>query len=52
MYFEDINRCNFFAKELARRYGNFRFDDWIDSRDRVTTYCVPKYLKRGTVEVY
>jgi hypothetical protein len=26
--------------------------DWIDSRDRVTAYCVPKYLKKGSVEVY
>jgi len=52
MYFADVNRCNFFAKELARRYGNYKDRDWIDSRDRVTAYCVPKYLKRGTVEVY
>jgi hypothetical protein len=52
MYFRDITRCNFFAGELSRRYGNYDHVDWIDSRDRVTAYCVPKYLKKGSVEVY
>lgn len=52
MYFYDINRCNYFAKELSKRYGNYHHLDWIDNKDKVTAYCVPKYLKKGSVEVY
>lgn len=52
MYFYDINRCNYFAKEISKRYGNYHHLDWIDNKDKVTAYCVPKYLKKGSVEVY
>ena len=52
MYFYDINRCNYFAKEVSKRYGNYYHLDWIDNKDKVTAYCVPKYLKKDSVEVY
>lgn len=48
MYFRDINTCNYFANRLAKRYGNYRYYEHIDPRDRVTTYCVPKYIKEGS----
>ena len=52
MYFYSINRCNYFASQVSKRYGNYSYKDFVDSRDRVTAYCVPKYIKTGSVEVY
>ena len=52
MYFRSVTECNFFAKEAAKRYGNYEFNYLMDQRDRVTAYCVPKYVKKGSIEVY
>jgi hypothetical protein len=52
LYFKSVVNCNFFAQEVSRRYGNYSRIDWLDPRDRVTAYCVPKYMKTGSVEVY
>jgi len=51
-YFASITTCNFYAAQVSKRYGNYGAMDWVDSRDRVTAYCLPKYLKKGSVEVY
>ena len=47
-----VLRTATYAREVSRRYGSYTYRDWVDERDRVTAYCVPKYLKKGTVEVY
>jgi len=52
MYFADITRCNYFASQISKRYGNYTYSDFIDPRDRVTAYCVPKYINPKKVEVY
>lgn len=52
MYFRSVTDCNFFASQITKRYGNYSYKDYIDPRDRVTAYCVPKYLKKGSVEIY
>ena len=52
MYFESITECNYFASELAKRYGNYRYYSYIDPKDRVTTYCVPKYVNPNNVRIY
>ena len=52
MYFWSIDDCNYFASRLAKRYGNYRYSDYLDPKDRVTSYCVPKYLKEGSVRIY
>jgi hypothetical protein len=52
MYFADIVRCNFFAKEVSKRYGNYQDIQSMDARDKVTAYCVPKLVKEGSVTVY
>ncbi len=44
MYFKNIDRCNYFASQLAKRYGNYGSIDWMDPKDRATIYCVPKYI--------
>jgi hypothetical protein len=52
MYFRSVTDCNFYAKELTKRFGNYQSIDRMDSRDRVTAYCVPKYIKKDSIEVY
>jgi hypothetical protein len=52
MYFRSVSDCNFFASEVTKRYGNYEYGYYLDPRDRVTAYCVPKYLQKGSVEVY
>jgi len=52
MYFRSIDDCNYFASQLAKRYGNYRHYHALDPRDKVTAYCVPKYVQNGSVEVY
>ena len=50
MYFRSIVQCNFFAKELSKRYSTYAA---MDKRDRATAYCVPKYVQEGTgIEIY
>jgi|TARA_X000000950_G_C13366278_1_gene438552 hypothetical protein len=52
MYFRSATECNFFAKEMSKRFGNYEFSYLMDSRDRVTAYCVPKFVEEGSVKVY
>tara|TARA_Y100000592_G_scaffold16559_1_gene24698 strand:- start:11127 stop:11285 length:159 start_codon:yes stop_codon:yes gene_type:complete len=52
MYFYDINECNFFAKQVSKRYGNYGFADYMDPKDRVTAYCVPKQVDPEIIKVY
>lgn len=44
MYFRNVTTCNFFAKELSKRYSTYAA---MDKRDRATAYCVPKYVNEG-----
>ena len=52
MHFMSVTECNYFAAEVSKRYGNYRYRDYLDPRDRVTAFCVPKYVEKGSVEVY
>lgn len=52
MYFRSVTSCNFFASQVTKRYGNFMYQDYLDSRDRATAYCVPVHVKEDSVEVY
>ena len=50
MYFRNVNTCNYFAKELSKRYSTYA---QMDSRDKATAYCVPKYVQEGAgIEIY
>ena len=41
MYFQDINRCNYFSDRIERgRYGRFR----RESQYQVTAYCTPRMV--------
>jgi len=52
MYFANIERCNFFASQVSKRYGNYSYSDFVDAKDRATAYCIPKYINTDNVEVY
>ena len=52
MYFRSIIDCNFYAKEITRRYGNYQDIYKMDKRDRITAYCLPKQIKEGEIKVY
>mgnify|MGYP001291177271 CR=1 FL=1 len=52
MYFRSIDDCNYFASRVAKRYGNYSYRDLMDSKDRVTSYCVPKYINADDVRLY
>lgn len=50
MYFSSVTRCNYFAKELSKRYSTYAA---MDKRDRATAYCLPKYISAGSgIEIY
>ena len=52
MYFYSITECNHFAKQVSKRYGNYGYADYMDPKDRVTAYCVPRQVNPDQVKVY
>ena len=52
MYFYDLERCNYVAKTLSKRYGNYGFVEYMDPKDRVTAYCVPRQVDPEKTRVY
>jgi len=52
MYFRSIVTCNYFAKEVSRRYGNYSYSDYVPPQDRATAYCVPRTVDPQKVRVY
>lgn len=52
MYFYSITECNYFASQATKRYGNYVSSQFIDPRDRVTSYCVPRQVNPDVVKVY
>jgi len=52
MYFRDINDCNYFASRVTKRYGNYQYRYLVDPKDRVTAYCVPRYVNPEDVKLY
>lgn len=47
MFFRDLNSCNWYASKIVKTYGNYGYSQYIDPRDRVTAYCLPKYVDVG-----
>ena len=52
MYFYDINECNWYVSQVSKRYGNYKYSSYLDPKDRVTAYCVPKHIKEDSVRIY
>mgnify|MGYP003116949271 FL=1 len=52
MYFYSVTECNYFAAQVSKRYGNYGSSQYIDPKDRVTAYCVPRQVDPETIKVY
>jgi hypothetical protein len=52
MYFASIDDCNYFASQVSKRYGNYKYYTYLDPKDRVTAYCVPKYVDKSKTRIY
>jgi len=52
MYFYSVTECNYFAAQVSKRYGNYSSSQYIDPKDRVTAYCVPRQVDPETIKVY
>jgi len=50
MHFYSIERCNWFASRLTRRYANSRYYYWHDvpEEKRALAYCIPKQIVIGS----
>ena len=52
MYWRSITDCNWYASQVVRRYGNYQYSAYLDPKDRVTAYCVPRTVDPKTVRIY
>ena len=52
MYFYDINRCNYFASQVVKRYGNYSYQSLVPNKHKATAYCKPVYIRKDTVGLY
>ena len=52
MYFYSVVECNYYAKQVTKRYGNYGYSQHLDPKDRVTAYCLPKRVDPKSVKVY
>ncbi len=46
IYFYRLDHCNYYAREIVRRYG------YPDIQDYGTAYCVPKVVDSAKVTIY
>jgi hypothetical protein len=51
MYFYSVVDCNFFANEVSKRFGNYGSIESMNSKDRITAYCLPKYINKDTKNI-
>ena len=49
MYFQRLHDCLYYAERTVKQYKNYPWDAHVDPRDRVTAYCKPVYVEKGTV---
>jgi len=47
MHFLKIETCNYYARELVRRFG-----PQVQQKDWGVAYCVPAFVDREKVEIY
>jgi len=52
MYFWDINRCNYFASQIVKRYGNYRYYRSVPEEHRATAYCKPVLTDPKKIKIY
>ena len=52
MYFRNINDCNYFASRIVKRFGNYRYEDYLPEKHKSTAYCKPVYISDKTETLY
>jgi len=52
MYFYDIERCNYFAAQLTKRYGNYKYLNHVPAEHKATAYCKPVYVNTEGMIIY
>ena len=52
MYFYDVERCNWFASQLTKRYGNYSYRDLVPMDHRATAYCKPVLVNAEKMVIY
>lgn len=52
MYWRSINDCNWYASQVTKRFGNYQYSAYLDPKDRVTAYCVPRTVNPDEVRIY
>ena len=52
MYFYSVTECNYFANQVSKPYGNYRYIQNMDPKDRVPAYCVPTQVDPERIKVY
>ena len=52
LVFHSVVDCQWYAKQLARQHGNYKYVDLVDPRDRITTYCVPRAVDPSKTKVF
>ena len=52
MYFRDIERCNYFASQIVKRYGNYQYSYNVPQEHKATAYCKPVYISSKTETLY
>lgn len=48
MHFINVERCNYFASQLSKRYGKGSFPP----EQNVLAYCLPKLVDTSTIQLY
>ena len=52
MMFRNVTECNYFAKELTKTYGNYKYSNQVPMEQRRTAYCVPRLVDATKTKVY
>lgn len=52
LIFYSVSDCQWYARQLARQYGNYKYVDLIPAKDRLTTYCLPKAVDPSKTKVF
>mgnify|MGYP005993933811 CR=1 FL=1 len=52
MIFRSVNTCNWYASQVVKRYGNYRFYDNVPHDKKATAYCVPREVDPAKTRIY
>lgn len=52
MYWRNIQDCNWYASQVVKRYGNYRYSSLVPPEHKATAYCKPVYINVDTPTLY